>query len=77
MVVITINSISISFTYNEYKMGYKDSPCLSPTEHSKKSENMPFNLTHDFNLLYIDSVLTDTQFCFRPGFGTADAFIYL
>ena len=37
-------------------MGYKDSPCLSPAEHSKKSENMPFNLTHDFNLLYIDLI---------------------
>jgi hypothetical protein len=30
-------------------MGYKDSPCLSPAEHSKKSEKMPFNLTYDFN----------------------------
>ena len=32
---------------------------------------------YKYNGMNNDSVLTDTQFCFRPGFGTTDAFIYL
>jgi hypothetical protein len=46
-------------TYNEYKRGDRDSPCISPTEHSKNSEHLPFNFTHDFILPCIDLITFD------------------